>query len=405
MRKNTALLLITVLIIASCHSKIVKQLHEISGRDSSVNSYGNDRDFLGKHQAIVELANGNSRVLIVPGYQARVMTSTCEGDSGYSFGWINYALINSGKYMPHINAYGGEERFWMGPEGGQYALFFKPGDPFDLKHWQTPAIIDTAGFDLLKKDFTTASFTRSFDIENYAGTVFQVRVDRRIKLLSTSDAVAVLNTPLPGVSLVGYQTTNTITNAGKNAWLKPQGVPSIWLSSMLKASPQNTVMIPFRNGGASKINSTYFGKVPAERLIKKDSILFFKTDAKYRSKIGVPPSIVKRLLGDYDASGNVLTIIKFDYNGDSDYVNSTWEHQQFPYKGDVVNSYNDGPNDLGSQLGTFYEMETSSPAIALRKNQSLTHTQYIFHFQGSKNELNEVAKRLLGVSLDEGNFK
>jgi hypothetical protein len=30
---------------------------------------------------------------------------------------------------------GGEDRFWLGPEGGQYALYFNAGDPFDLDHY------------------------------------------------------------------------------------------------------------------------------------------------------------------------------------------------------------------------------------------------------------------------------
>ena len=37
-----------------------------------------------------------------------------------------------------MNVFGGEDRFWLGPEGGQFALYFKPGDPFDLDHWQVP---------------------------------------------------------------------------------------------------------------------------------------------------------------------------------------------------------------------------------------------------------------------------
>jgi len=38
------------------------------------------------------------------------------GAHGFSFGWINRELIASGKAMPHINPYGGEERLWLGPE-------------------------------------------------------------------------------------------------------------------------------------------------------------------------------------------------------------------------------------------------------------------------------------------------
>jgi hypothetical protein len=26
--------------------------------------------------------------------------------------------------VPHINVFGGEDRFWLGPEGGQFSIFF-----------------------------------------------------------------------------------------------------------------------------------------------------------------------------------------------------------------------------------------------------------------------------------------
>ena len=43
-----------------------------------------------------------------------------------------------------------------------------------------------------------------------------------------------------------------------------------------------------------------------------------------------------------------------------------WEMQREPFKGDVINSYNDGPPAPGKPpLGPFYELETSSPALSL----------------------------------------
>ena len=52
--------------------------------------YGYNRDFLKKHTEVIELKNGNSAIAIVPAWQGRVMTSTAEGDAGFSFGWINH---------------------------------------------------------------------------------------------------------------------------------------------------------------------------------------------------------------------------------------------------------------------------------------------------------------------------
>ena len=58
------------------------------------------------------------------------MTSTARGLKGRSYGWINHDLIASKEIQKQMNAYGGEDRFWLGPEGGQFSLFFKKGDPF-----------------------------------------------------------------------------------------------------------------------------------------------------------------------------------------------------------------------------------------------------------------------------------
>ena len=72
-----------------------------------------------------------------------------------------------------------------------------------------------------------------------------------------------------------------------------------------------------------------------------------------------------------------------------------------PTAGDAANSYNDGPQADGSQLGPFYELESSSHAAALRPGQSLSHTHRTIHLQGSEAQLNRISQKLLGVSLAE----
>ncbi len=83
-----------------------------------------------------------------------------------------------------------------------------------------------------------------------------------------------------------------------------------------------------------------------------------------------------------------------------DYVNSMWQIQDQPFRGDVVNSYNDGPNPQdGKLLGPFYEMETSSPAEALAPGQSVLHTHRTYHFAGSEAQLDSIAQATLGVTI------
>ena len=66
-------------------AKNYNQKEKIMATDST-KQYGFNRDFLKKHTTILELRNGNSAITLAPSWQARVMTSTAEGDKGYSFG-------------------------------------------------------------------------------------------------------------------------------------------------------------------------------------------------------------------------------------------------------------------------------------------------------------------------------
>ncbi|MFH1718432.1 MAG: DUF6786 family protein [Planctomycetota bacterium] len=374
------------------------------------NTFGDDLKFLEKHTEVVILSDSKDRshVAVLPGMQGRVMTSSAEGAAGLSFGWINRELIGSGKIAEHINVFGGEDRFWIGPEGGQFSVFFKNGVPFDLEHWFTPAPVDTEPFELASKSQNRVLLKKDIQLENYSQTVFKLRVDREVRVLEQYEAGNWLGvSPGKTVKMVAFESTNKMTNTGTKAWEKDSGLLSIWILGMFNPSPATTVVVPFAKGPESKlgpaVNDAYFGKVPADRLIVKDGVLFFSGDGQYRSKIGLSPQRSKPILGSYDAVNKVLTIVQYNKPTDTtDYVNSMWELQDEPYKGDVVNSYNDGPAEPGAKpLGPFYELETSSPAAALEPGQTISHIHRTFHLQGPEADLDPIAKATLGVGIDE----
>jgi hypothetical protein len=124
----------------------------------------------------------------VTAWQGRVLTSTAAGDAGPGFGWINRDLIASGTLQPHINVFGGEDRFWMGPEGGQFSIFFAKGTAFELANWFTPAPIDTLPFTVASQSRSAARFTSKFTLTNYSGTRFDVVVDREVRVLDATAA-------------------------------------------------------------------------------------------------------------------------------------------------------------------------------------------------------------------------
>jgi hypothetical protein len=373
-------------------------------------TFGEDIEFLKKHTQTIVLSDkaGGAQAAVVPAYQGRVMTSTAAGPKGLSFGWINKELIAAGEKRQHINAYGGEERFWIGPEGGQFAIYFPKGAPFDFEHWQVPAVIDTEPFDLVSQTSDQVTFRRKASLANWSGTRFDIQIDRTVRLLNVKEAAEKLGAAIgDSVRMVAYEAESKITNTGTESWKKETGLLSIWILSMFSPSPGTTIVIPFEAGAEEalgpKVNDEYFGKVPADRLVVKDDVLFFKGDGKQRGKIGLSTKRAKPILGSYDATNKVLTLVQYSKpKGATDYVNSMWRKQEDPYNGDVVNSYNDGPLGGGQkQMGPFYELESSSPALELAPNKSGSHIHRVFHLVGPETELDKIAVATLGVKLEE----
>jgi hypothetical protein len=372
----------------------------------SKGTYGYDAAFFEKHDIeTIELRDAltGAAVLVVPAYQGRVMTSTSGGDKGQSYGWINYRHIESGIINNQFNPFGGEERFWLGPEGGPFSIYFRNGDEQVFPNWKVPAAIDTEPFEVVQKSQTAASFRKDFSLVNAAGTEMKIGVERNITLLGINDAEKYLGTrPGGSLSFVGYETVNTLINTGNNAWDRNSGFLSIWLLGMFNPSESGVVFIPFKPEAGRVVSDDYFGKVPSERLIVKDSLLFFRTDGKHRSKIGISPEGAKPLAGGYDPVSKSLTILMFTLpEVNRPYVNSKWGEQDDPLRGDAVNSYNDGPVEDGSIMGPFYEIESSSPAALLAPGERITHTQRTFHITGDEQELNRITTKLFGITIEE----
>jgi len=401
-------------------------------------SFGYDLAFLKKNEQVILLGTSShsARVLIVPDYQGRVMTSTAGGDEGNSYGWINYDLVQSDSLLTHFNPFGGEDRIWIGPEGGQYSVFFKKGSPFDFENWQTPAVIDTQPFDLVSSDSVQATFKKSALLTNYSGFTFTFDIGRQILLWNDEDILREFGITVKNLQAVAFESKNSIRNTGPEIWKKKTGLISLWILGMFTPSDKTTIVLPYspaadykkKTGLISlwilgmftpsdkttivlpyspaadykkKITDNYFGEIPPDRLVKSTERLFLKADGRHRGKVGIAPSIAKDIAGSYDADKHILTLIKFDLEKTADYVNSKWEIQKEPYRGDAVNSYNDGPLASGGQLGPFYELESSSPAKELKPGETLTHRHITLHLEGDESLLNEIAMKTLGVSLKD----
>ncbi len=383
-------------------------------RAAEVETYGAVRDFLVAHTKVVELTGENGeRVAICPEYQGRVMTSTSGDLKGMSHGWVNREFIERGAADRHFNNYGGEDRFWLAPEGGPYSLFFAPGAAQTLANWYTPPALNDGAFKITSTQSDPHyRLTRQIRLQNAAKTQFNLEVNREIHLqkihhfgkLFGDDARSAVSAGR--LRLVGFQTINTVTNRGP-ALTREKGLFAIWSLGQFPGGARTSIIIPYKalddaNLGPI-VNSDYFGDVPPERLRVNSQAIWFRGDGKFRSKIGVPQPRAKSLAGAIDLENGVLTLVHFSMPADPTkygYMNNNWGKQQQPYRGDVFNSYNDGPPEPGGQaLGGFYELESLSPAAQLPTGRSITHTQTTFHIVGDTTALARVAKAALGVDI------
>lgn len=367
-----------------------------------------DVAFLRAHGPVdVLTSSGGGAVVVGARWQGRVMTSAVE-PHGASLGFIHRAFFEAGRTGTPFDNYGGEDRFWLGPEGGQYGLYFAPGAPFAIGSWQTPHAMQEGEWDVRSRDAAHVTFARTMHVENWSGAGFDVAVERTVRVLDAAEVRARFgDSPPPGTRWVAFESDNRITNAGSAAWTRDRGLLSIWILGMYAPAADARILVPFDPAGAGPVvNDGYFGEIPPERLRVHDreGWLELVADGRERGKIGVNPSRARPVLGSYTPSLGLLTLVAYSRpaRAPDGYVNSAWARQADPYGGDVVNAYNDGPTAPGKpSLGGFYEIESSSPAAALAPGQSLEHVHTTLHVVGDRATLDGLARKVLGVPLSE----
>ncbi|MEO7044727.1 MAG: DUF6786 family protein [Ferruginibacter sp.] len=408
-KKSLFPFIIIIMLMASCSNSGQKKSTDDNSTDSlKQGSFGYDLHFLKQQDdSVIVLSNddGKAQVIVSPKYQAKVFTSTAAGHSGQSFGWVNYKAF-SGTPDGHMNAYGGENRFWLGPEGGKFSLFFKPDSQMVIENWKTPAPFDTEPWKVLSKSDQSVTMQKIMQITNYKGTALDIAVERSVKMLSGAEIARDLGVSFDtSVNAVAYQTDNIITNDGKISWTEETGMPCIWMLDMFNPSPSTVIVVPFKNLSGTPFTkvatSDYFGQIPPDRLKHTDDMLFLKADGKSRGKLGVVPGFAKTVAGSYDSQTKVLTIIKFDLDSSAKYLNQEWNTSKPVFSGDAVNAYNDGPLANGTQMGPFYEIESVSHAAFLKPGESLSHKHSVFHFTGDAHGLDGISQKVLGISLSD----
>lgn len=346
------------------------------------------------------LESGNSMVAVASELQGRVLTTSANGPDGVGYGWVKWETITNNQHREKKAYLGGESRLWFGPEFGEFSIFFDSGKEQIDDNMRAPSDLETSMFDIIEETNSHITSQGNLSITNSHGFTFKLNALRKISILPKDELMTLLESAVPNdINYVGFRSETSIKNIDDKEWTKENGLLSIWELGCMLTSKDTKVIIPLKK--QSEEISSYFSPIDSTRMIVKDSVLYFKSDASYFSKIGVPPNLSKNIFGSYSPSQNLLSITRYSLSeADSIYVNSIKGNTD-PYKGDIINIFNGARSANPERNWPFYEFESSSSALQLEPADVKNHWQEIYHFEGNIQSLNKIAHTLLGINLDD----
>ena len=373
-------------------------MYSVGDKAYKEGSFGKDLSFLNQHIETVVLKEGERQIIVSSEFQGRVFSSTSKGLDGASYGWFDKRVIASDSAKQSISKVGGVSRIWFGPDQGENNVFGVLDQDTQEVVRVIPIDLEKLPFLILEKSETSIIIGNKMHIKNLKGFDFYIDVKRKIQLLLTKEIESNLKISLnDSIDFVAYSAETSMTNIGNENWTKEQGLISLWELGCMQPTPKTTVVIPLK--GKLDAANSYFTPLDDTRIKIKDNVLFYRADANYFNKIGTLPENSRSYFGSYSPELNLLTVVRYNFIGEEDYVNAIPDNTD-PYKGDVINVFNDGKLGDAGPFGPFYELETSSPARALKVGEDIAHTHETYHFEGSKEALNTISDAVFGVDLE-----
>ncbi|NME69114.1 DUF6786 family protein [Flammeovirga aprica] len=363
-------------------------------------SFGADIQFLEKYiDDLTILGEGNHLVAVSPKFQGRVFTTTTKGYEGRSIGFFNKELMASEGGLRKMSKLGGESRMWFGPEVNEFSVFFPPYVERSGENMQVSEALDTLFFQTAKINSMMSSSSNQMKIENNYGTVFNLMAERNISYNQKDQIEDKLKIQIPqSVDYVSFSTVTTIKSLDERKWEKGTGLLPIWEIGCMLPSDNQWAIVPTNTAKLDTVTN-YFTEQKG-RVTIKDGIVFYKVDAKYLNKMGLPRENIKPIMGSYSPEYNLLNIVTYSFENDSLYVSSDWESSK-NYEGDVMNIFNGEVTPSLDRNWPFFEFESFSAAKELQKSEELKHRQTVYHFEGSKDDLSLISEKVLGVHLSQ----
>jgi len=210
------------------------------------------------------LQRENSSILI-SNFQSQVISSSVNGEKGYSYGWLNNSLIQKNKKNKSTLFYGGEDRFQLNPIGSKYTLYYGQ-KPIQSKNWKVPSLFWKEQFKKTEQTSHTATFEKRATVVNHIGTSFSIQIRRKISLFSKEKIKDLLKIKsLKFIKSVGFSSNTKITNTGTD-WNTEKGLITPWTLGMFKGTESSIGIFPYTEEKNQLEIRKYLASIEKDRL-------------------------------------------------------------------------------------------------------------------------------------------
>ncbi len=351
----------------------------------------------GHEPVILKPRRGGSQVLVAPTLSGRVMGTAFDGPDGVFGGFVDARAFREGMRDIWDN-WGGEERYWLCPEGGQFGLMFQ-GRANTFENYTVQPGINRQRYEVVEcaREANSVTMRAAFEMVNAAGTQFQVESTRRITALEDCPYAAAS----AAVAAAGFQSESTLVNTGGEPWTRATGCLAHWHLGQFLPGPETVVIIPYRQGPTPDppVREDYFrefcpgGRMAPERYSIRDGFVLFKADGRFRTKIGQNRSRATGLMASYNLATNEMIVLDYDFYPHLEYAASYWYEQPEPFEGDCMSFSAEGPD------GRCYELEAISPALFLSPGASFTFRTRTMHLRGPRVDMARICRAHLGAGI------
>jgi len=327
-------------------------------------SYHDALNYLAQKTSVIELYDQlGGRAAVCPEWNGKILTSTCDGLKGNSFGCVNVRAIEKERFED----FGGEDQWTISP------LIY-------------PFTVET-----IKEN--KAVLQRTLQMTDAYGKLVELNLSRSISLLSRQkigdwfgDAVAEA-LEQEDVSVVGFRTENTVRAQEKAHIASRQ-------RGMFNAGPHAFVIVstPPKDypWDSFSVEIDYLGRAPHGRILHLSQALLIRADGHGQCQATIPYSVAPPILGAVELQFGTLTLWTFDLPDDS---NS---------EDDVIRIYNSGSTHTDKlDWARYYEVNCFSTAQNLQPDAALSYRQHTLHIAADNHALGSLVRQIFDVELDE----